>query len=162
MQLRLILLLALLAPMLAFGQQPLWMRTIPDQERSQEVDLASLVAAEHEWVAWTRSYYFPDHEKPVGVFLPDGATQHLKLAVKCLPDSTEARVLEVTFKDLSGQTIHSSTTGLDERYRPMAGLEYGANAPGLICVVALAHKHRKPFVWPMRKSEHRAFIQSHR
>lgn len=162
MQLRSILLLALMAPVLAFGKEQLWIRIIPDQERSQEVDLSSLVAAEEEWVAWTRSHYFSDLEKPVEVSIPEGATQHLKLAVKCLFDSTEARVLEAAFKDPSDQTLYSTTTGLDEKYRPIVGLEYGLNAPGLICAVALANKHHKPVIWPVRKSELLVFIQSHR
>ncbi|MGB4811939.1 MAG: hypothetical protein WBP13_05610 [Methylophilaceae bacterium] len=134
---------------------------MPDQEKSQEVDLASIVLVEGEWVAWVRSFYITEFEVPEGTQLAAGSVQHLKMAAKCKPDFASIRVAEAYFESPSGERTHTPSDAIESVYPSTDGIEYAANTPGLLCASALAQKHGEPLPWPMSKSEHRAFIRSH-
>lgn len=135
------------------------MKTVPDQEKSQEVDIGSIAAQKGEWVAWTRSYYIASNEVPSGISLESGTVQYLKMAVSCLVDSVSARILEVRLVNPNGKVAYESKQEMDTIYSRVDGLEYGQSAPGLICAAALAKQKGKSLPWPMRKSEHRDFVR---
>ncbi|MEY4561953.1 MAG: hypothetical protein RLZZ618_1230 [Pseudomonadota bacterium] len=155
------ILIAVLAclPALASSQQG-WTRTIPDQSDSQEVDLSSITSQGDEWSAWTRSRFVIAREFPAGTKIESGSVHHLKLAVRCKPEGMSFRALSTKLVGPNGNVGFEASKDLDKTYPPIDGMEYGASAPGLICAAALAQKNGRKMPWPMKKSEHRSFVNS--
>jgi hypothetical protein len=158
MKRKLIAILALL-PALASSQQG-WVRTIPDQADSQEVDLSSIAAQGEGWTAWTRSSLVTASEFPKDVKIEPGSVHHLKMAVRCNSEGVSVRALSTKLVSANGSVVFEASKGLDATYPPVDRIEYGASAPGLICAAALAQKHGRKMPWPMKKSEHHSFVNS--
>jgi hypothetical protein len=139
-----------------------WLRVIPYQGDSQQVNLKTLEVEKDSVAAWTRTSLITQAERPDNVELPPGTQLLIRMHVSCRDNGASIRFIAAEFRSSERQLVHAVGAQSTEAvsFPPTDGFEYGQNTPGLICAAAAAKCANRSLQWPMPKIAHEKFLPS--
>ncbi|MBD9469987.1 hypothetical protein [Pseudoxanthomonas sp. PXM01] len=138
-----------------------WVRTMPDQADSQQVDTGTLELSEGEWRAWTRSPFVIARDFPAGTRLPEVGVTETRMGVRCNAHGIVMRALALRLRDGDGRVIHEEAepSSLAERLPPVT-VGYGSSTPRLICAAGLSRQLGRTLRWPVGAAEVREWVDT--